>query len=96
METQQLGANPMRHLAEQAWKGGYAFARSTSQGGLDYHTRHYNGLLDKANALDARQADLLAAAVRARDALNELIGADYDVTGELAALDAAIAKVKGE
>jgi hypothetical protein len=60
-EDKKREANPARHLTEQAWKGGHAFAGSTSQGGLDYHTRHYNALLDKSNEIDSVHAVLLAA-----------------------------------
>jgi hypothetical protein len=38
----------------------------------------------------------LAACETALDALSELIGADYDLTGEQAQLKAAILKAKGE
>lgn len=48
-----------------------------------------------ANArLIAAAPDLLAACEAALDALNELIGADYDLSGEQALCKAAIAKAK--
>lgn len=51
--------------------------------------------LDADMYLMAAAPDLLAACEQARDALNELIGADYDRGGDIAILDAAIAKAKG-
>jgi hypothetical protein len=57
-------------------------------------------IMDQSMHLEIVQADTLvllakieqlrAAATRALDALNELIGADYDVTGEIAELKAAL------
>ena len=58
---------------------------------------NFDMMPDKANArLIAAAPELLEACEATLDALTELIGADYDLTGEQAKLRAAIAKAKGE
>lgn len=50
----------------------------------------------RANAaLIAAAPDLLDACIAALEVIDELIGADYDITGEQAKCKAAIAKAKG-